>query len=58
MSDDVQQQKDQIERDYQALLSEVNMTDLQETITQTATDIAALPERIKAIRDRGYARRV
>jgi len=55
MTDDIQRQKQDLEREYKALQGDVAMTTLQSTLSSTATTIAGLPERIKAVRGRGYA---
>ena len=55
MTDKVQMQKDAILRDYDALKRAADMSSVQSTITEISTTVAALPDRIKAARDRGYA---
>ena len=55
MNDNVQAQKDALLREYDALKRAADMSSVQSTITEISTEVAALPDRIKAVRDRGYA---
>lgn len=55
MSDDIQAQKDAITEAYESVQKGVTLSDILETISETSTEIAGLPGKIQALRDRGYA---
>lgn len=55
MSDELQQEKDEVLETYRELQEKVTLADVLETISETSTAVAGLPERIKAVRERGYA---
>jgi predicted nucleic acid-binding Zn-ribbon protein len=55
MTDNVQRQKDEILRGYDALKRSADMSSAQSTLTEISSQIAGLPDRIKAVRERGYA---
>jgi len=55
MSDEIESKKREIERKYNDIQRRINLKELQSKLTDTATDIAELPERIAGLRSRGYA---
>jgi hypothetical protein len=55
MTDNAQVKKDAILRDYDALKRAADMSSIQSTITEISTEVTALPDRIQAVRGRGYA---
>ncbi len=51
---DAEALKATIRSQYSRVQNAVNLTDMLDTLTETTTDVAALPERIQRVRDRGY----
>lgn len=55
MSEELQNKVSALRNEYDQLLNEVAMTDVTQALGDTATQIAGLPEKIKEIREAGYA---